>query len=302
MWRAPGTFVTSQVKLSHRLHPELAYVARDLDPASFALLSTSASVRRAVVFVHGFLGHPEKTWRDFPGFVQSDPAWADTDVFFVGYDSVGDELALSSDYLASFLHLIYPTPPRLLLEGPYAEAGARLRPDEAPYEELVLVGHSAGGVVIRLALLDALQRCRATSGQDGSLSGARLRLFAPALAGERLAGGRGRIARIAGFRAALLIYKGGSPSFQELSQDSQLLHQLRQDTTHVAETCPDLAAFRARVLWAHTDDVVISRRYRHDTSWRARNTDHTSVCKPTAQYPLPVHFSCTGDVLHGYVI
>lgn len=97
--------------LSHVLVDGIEELAPGLDPSSFALIATSVAAKRAIVFVHGWAGKPQKTWRRFQDLILVDAAWADTDAYFVGYDSVGDELSLSADVVASLLRRIYPSPP-----------------------------------------------------------------------------------------------------------------------------------------------------------------------------------------------
>src|SRR5215208_985573 len=41
----------------------------------------------AMIFVHGFIGHPTKTWNDFPKFLLSDPRCAGNDIIFFKYRS-----------------------------------------------------------------------------------------------------------------------------------------------------------------------------------------------------------------------
>lgn len=284
--------------LSHILVTNLAKVSGGVTSASFALMATAPSVPRAAIFVHGWGGKPHKTWRRFQDLILDDPEWADTDAYFLGYDSVYQELSLSADHLAAFIRHVCPRAPERLLSVQTTDSRFAVRPARQDYAELLLLGHSAGGVVIRLAVLDDLQRVAhgATGAGAGLLAAARLRLFAPALSGERISGLRGRIVNAAGFSGLAAVMRGGSPSAQELAQPSQLLTSLRDDTTFFAEQQPKLAGLRARILWAEHDDIVIGRGYRHDAAWRARHTSHTSVCKPHAPKALPMVFAHSGEV------
>ena len=287
--------------LSHVLVTNLARVYGGVTRSSFALMSTSSAVHRAAIFLHGWGGKPHKTWRRFQDLILDEPAWVDTDAYFLGYDSVGDELSLSADHLTGFLRLVCPRVPERLLADTFRDTTYPIRTAEQDYDELMLLGHSAGGVVIRLAVLDDLQRVAHgdAPAAEGLLAAARLRLYAPALSGERIAGLRGRIINAVGFSGLSALVRGGSPSAQELAQSSQLLTALRDDTTYFAGQQPDVHALRAQILWAHHDDVVTGRGYRHDAAWRAGDTSHSSVCKPSTVSSPSMVFAHTGCVPGG---
>jgi hypothetical protein len=124
------------------------------------------------VFLHGFGGSPVSTWNDFMGESREASWWADADMYFVGYHSLRREVAAMASYLRTWLASL----PGL----PGAEGW-----EPGNYDELVLVGHSLGGVIVRTMLLDEY---RAGPGRAGSLlftSGlaTRARLFSPATGG-----------------------------------------------------------------------------------------------------------------------
>jgi hypothetical protein len=67
---------------------------------SYALLADCKEKNTAVVFVHGFRGHPRKTWLLFQSLVddvQGDfPEWSTADLFFYGYDAFGTGINLNA--------------------------------------------------------------------------------------------------------------------------------------------------------------------------------------------------------------
>lgn len=105
---------------------------------------------RLVVFVHGFHGKTVKTWNDFIHSGQTSDWWRESDMLFVGYDSLTERPGETAAWIRRRLQDFYPVIPAEFLERRDAEV--RIWSGE-PYRELFLVGHSLGGFVLRLALL-----------------------------------------------------------------------------------------------------------------------------------------------------
>jgi hypothetical protein len=277
------------------------------DHDSYALLSTSPDVHRAAIFVHGYGGHPFKTWCKMQDMISADPNWDNTDAYFVGYDSTGDEVMLSAAYMARIIREICPEPPDGIFKIRSRSAVYRLRGQGTKYSSIDLIGHSLGGVVLRVAILELLkQGFAATGAEDVSQlpaayalpCSARLRLFAPAQGGARLSGVMGMMRQVAGLRSLVNIYRGGSSSFQELEPGSSVLQMLREDTNSFADRFPQLSGLRARIVWAQRDRVVTSLPFRHDVSYTLLDTDHISVCKPNLKNPAPFAFVSNGVIEH----
>src|SRR5467141_1852685 len=128
---------------------------------SYALISDAVDVDTAVIFVHGFLGTPEGTWLNFPDAIcsQRDPnylRWSKCDVFFFSYRSFRDDITESAQALLKFIRAVFPQPSDSIFKIPQRVAGVRALLDvtkgKPTYKELVLVGHSEGGIVIRRAV------------------------------------------------------------------------------------------------------------------------------------------------------
>lgn len=269
---------------SHVTAPDLRSLAPHVSASSFGLLATSGTAKSAAVFVHGFGGHPQKTWAKFEELVLKSPMWAETDCFFVGYDSVRDEISLSAKYVSQLVKQLGSLPRGDIFDLLLGSRGTDIRHSKNKYDDLRLIGHSEGGVLVRLMTLDLL-KCSG-SAVGAALSGAslfeaaRLLLFAPAIGGARLSGSVGRVASVAGLRGVVSFVRGGSPAFQELMPDSLLLRSLRDDTNYFADKNPSIRSLRADILWAHKDDVVSSNGYRFDADGRLLHTTHATVCKP----------------------
>ena len=129
---------------------------------SRARISLASTVDTAVVFVHGFRGHPETTWLYFQTLIDTNPTqkdgWERCDLFFFGYPSLDKPIRYNAARLRTFVTAIYPRPDMSLfeitLEGQSFIPTAVLRSEFPGYRRLVLVGHSEGAVVLRTLIRD----------------------------------------------------------------------------------------------------------------------------------------------------
>jgi pimeloyl-ACP methyl ester carboxylesterase len=268
---------------------------------SFGLMATRPpqSVERAVVFVHGFNGSARDTWTDFLSLVDEPGAgewWAASDLYFFDYQwaSVFSQLINNTLGLYKFIRATFPNPTDLLgKENPFRDRSFQ-------YRELMLVGHSEGGLLLRKAILEAAQREQnLQSFLDSNKSGesepplamgllmAHMRLFAPALGGEMLTGLFGIVASlpiISNFLVSSAAKRGMSPS-------SAAVTEARKQTDRYADKLP-YDCFRAHIIWAENDLVISAEKYEKDKQCLnfPKGTSHTSVCKPTQSYPLPLEF------------
>jgi pimeloyl-ACP methyl ester carboxylesterase len=265
-------------------------------PAGWVLFVSHSTPHRLVVFVHGFKGRAVTTWLRFPAGAEDRAWWRESDMLYVGYDSTRDSIAGTATRLRRELPRFFPDVPRELVEID----GLRAREANPPYQQLYLVGHSLGGVIVRRAACDAAQEWRDDLTTDPhaarpSLLDAKLRLFSPASAGFRAAGWLG-VAQASGFWRAANLCLRRSPAFTDLQPDSKFLADTRRRTEELCQQDPDrFRALRAALLWANPDDVVLSERYDSDfVDDFVDGTSHTSVCKPTSEYLAPWTFVETG--------
>lgn len=284
-------------------------------PGSYALFSDSAATRTAAVFVHGFMGDAAGTWRDFQGLIEDDAGnWNDVDLFFFDYDSFGRSVTGSAELLGRFVTGILARQIELMsvavpdddAYGGLSGRRFRLRATASEYENLWLLGHSLGGLVlralIRSGMKSALKRSEAeladVTKPAPALLRARLRLFAPAISGARPARLLGLALRLGGLGSVARAVLGGSPSYLEMQQGSELLDVVRNDTTKWAEDerFERLTSLRAAIVWAERDDVVSDIEYRKDTNRPPRppGSNHLSVCKPRRDYLDPLDFGANG--------
>lgn len=279
----------------------LAHSPRHLsDPKGWVLYLSHSQPERLVVFVHGFWGGALKSWQHFSEGGLTRGWWRASDMLFVGYPSGSENITGTTNRLCRQLPRFFPELPQCLSE----ERGASVRPPaSAPYSELLLVGHSLGGVVVRRTLCEAAhswleQRKADPQAPRPPLLGAETRLFSPASAGFRPSGLLGQINAIPLLWRLCLMKLQGSSAFNDLQEGSQILTETRKRTEEFVSQQPsELGALRARILWANPENIVVTERYTTDYSpCSADGTDHLSVCKPDDTYQIPWQFVETGQL------
>ena len=255
---------------------------------SFALLSDDPDVAGAIVFVHGFLGDPHETWYAFQDLVISHPTaatyWNKRDLFFFTYKSFDDVIETSARSLLRFLNLIFPSPPANILSIlDDVHAPKRLASLDSParaYRQLVLVGHSEGGLVIRKAVVIGEK-------EANPISKAKLVLFAPAISGVNPAGFYGMLmASPANWIA--LVSLGRSFAYRDMNS-SRFLTDVTNDTLDARNIHPEHTALWAKVIFGSKEDVVEPVKWPGDNQVAEEvGKNHLSVCKPKRGYDRPI--------------
>jgi hypothetical protein len=93
------------------------------------------------IFVHGFTGDYLQTWGKLPELLQTDPSLDQYDFLFWGYPS---SLFRKNEDLGTTGKLLK------------TEIDHLPKPYDKPYDKIVLIGHSMGGLVIRSYIVQAL--------------------------------------------------------------------------------------------------------------------------------------------------
>lgn len=266
--------------------------ARHLASGVLYLAPTPPS--RLVVFVHGFGGDAVATWEQFASPLQGSQWWQSADLFFFGYDSRRRTITGVAHELLRLIDDLYP---RVRTELSEIDGEPARSPAGQEYGELYLVAHSLGGVVVRHAIADAVERSQAREARSASaLLGATVRMFSPASAGFQAAGLLGLARATPGIWTAAEMYLRRSPAYSDLQPGSEYLTALRQRTEGLAATDSATDALRPLILWADPDDVVICPRYRTDPPDDSEpQTTHQTVCKPSPAYKTPWRFVEVGN-------
>jgi pimeloyl-ACP methyl ester carboxylesterase len=257
---------------------------------SFGLRSAQPA-HTVVFFVHGFGGSALSTWREFDSLVTTDAAFQSCDLVFLGYDSVRRQTRSSAGELYQCCNTILrDTPNFTRVEMLYP--GLK-RPRYLQYQNIVFVAHSLGAIVTRQILLMAQKN------NVEWLSRVQLTLFAPAHMGatdvaELATAVPNLFGRPGAIAASVVRWK--AQTLREVKQGSTTLQTLLAHTTDSFEkreaaqlSTSHLVA--KQVFFGAREDVVDMNPFFKDPEIPPfPEHDHTSICKPTAEYLLPLQF------------
>lgn len=285
---------------------------------AFALLSRKPPAA-AVIFVHGFLGDPRTTWVDFEHLVDQAPIWNECDLFFHAYRS-RNQIAPLAEEFGQFLTSIARAKEQAVISAGFFAPSSKSHTlfstplyfwenrGNAPYNYLILVGHSTGAVIIREVIrrrvahlveskgdLGAWMREKKEKEEDADypdrlILKSSIRFFAPAHRGVLAAGKLGLarslpiIGRIAG------AYLRSNPLYQNLRHDSPTILDLKKATEELWNQYK-FEALKASSLFGENEEVVYIGGYSHDEELpTVGGHDHTSICKPRPDYTKPLEF------------
>ena len=235
----------------------------------------------ALIFVHGFGGKSVATWEEFPRLLRKQEPLSGHDLIFFGYDSKRQRAYPSALELKDFLNGFLSAP--AVVANRYLDE-SRARAPDFQYSHVTIVAHSLGAVVVRLALLDALEL------KYGWTDNVQVILFAPAHSGANI------VALAAQFLAGLGIPFAGAltpvvklwwPVLTDLEPESRTLTDLLSETK-TALSMPGSNLLRAkRVLLATKDTIVHPYRFAEDPPAEILKGSHTSICKPSDAFLEP---------------
>lgn len=265
-------------------HGEAAFIFEGKEYA--ARLTSAATVETAIVFVHGFTGHPFETWTDFHSMMDTHaaefPYWKNADAYFFTYHDVVDSLDDSVDILDRFVASLYPSTQGSLHKIPSREAVPTRN-----YSKLILVGHSEGGVVIRSTIANA-GRVHESDTAACPMLNAHVVLFAPAHFGFVPTGWLGALFTLAGIKSIFRFVVAASTPATEMF-DKTVLKQIMDLTRELYLKAEDVPAYTAHVLFGTNERFVVREYYLHDCRHKPEpKKEHSDVCKPNFGYKRPL--------------
>ncbi len=237
------------------------------------------SDRVAVIFVHGFGGDSYGTWRDFHGLSIKDQRLRQADLYFYSYRSSSGQLPGQASRFELFASTI--------ADG--VEHHAAFGGGSGGYRRIVLVAHSQGAVIARLAVLQAHKQNRRW------VESTRLVLFAPAHCGERIASTVASLLdRLPLLGVVIDVVQYRAPATEQLTAGpGTMLEGLRRSTERLATEKPELSrGLRATCVFGDRERVVVADVFDCDVRWQPDplGHDHQSICKPNRGWMFPVQF------------
>ena len=239
---------------------------------------------RLVIFVHGFRGEPTTSWGDFRA-VREIKWWAESDILFVGYASQTLDPTGVANTLRLLIERVYPHLPEEYLSA----GGVYFRdPNRAPYSELILVGHSLGGLIVRRVAVDMVRSWERTGNElPPLLASGRMCLFSPATAGFDPTGSLGTLQSLLGRRVYEIVLRN-PPALRDLRPNSTVLESCRRLTERAASRYEKLRVLFPQIVWANPDRVVVASDYDSDLLSHSQvAVTHRTVCKGHSGYMLP---------------
>ncbi|QXQ11721.1 alpha/beta hydrolase [Paeniglutamicibacter sp. Y32M11] len=251
-----------------------------------AKVAYAASIppKRLIVFIHGFLGRDKSSWGNMVDFPEGEQFWLESDLLFVGYKTIQSNQSIQglSGNIHEELKCYYPAQnSSMYMSGDY-----KLREyNNEEYEELYLVGHSMGGVIVKQIVSNDAANVINNLQEEVIYSNSNVRLFSPAHGGFRPMGTlwllcMGEI--LSPFISYLADLKVNSPYLTDLKGRCDILAS-RFSVTPLGLT--------NLILWARPEHVVAVTSTSVDVViGEVRGKTHTTICKPSSSYVTPWTF------------
>jgi hypothetical protein len=260
-------------------------------------MSDAQGVDTAVIFVHGLGGKPTSTWINFQGLVDEySPEytwWTTSDMFFYAYESLDTPIRRNAKLFGGFVECV--------CRGAWEKADSSN--GKVKYKDVILAGHSEGGVIVRRLILDryeAIKRAveaKSPGADANALKAAMkpaldsdfvlasyLRLFAPACRGTNFSRWVGFLTSFSHFVSAIT---ATSLVRNELLPNSPVLNSIRTGTEQAHVEFCELRSLFTRPIFGVPDQIVYSESYQGEEPFWDEGYDHFGVCKPNYVHKRP---------------
>jgi len=239
--------------------------------------------------VSSFSGEPYKYSPEYPW-------WTTSDLFFYAYDSLHTPIRFNAKLLGDFVEHVWC--------GKWA--GTDAANVNVTYKDLILVGHSEGGVIIRRLILDRYEAIKVrikagspeidppsfraamkTAMASDFVLASHLRLFAPACRGTNFSSLVGFVASLSHLVSAV------TASFlvrNELLKDSPVLTTLQAGTEAAHADFGHVRSLFAQPVFGDKDQIVYTESYKEEALLWDVGYDHFGVCKPDYTHRRPLEF------------
>jgi len=261
----------------------------------------------AIVFIHGFWGKPRGTWADFVNLIEKDEKWDDCDLFFYGHRSNKQVRPLADKFLPFLTELatgresaimttpfIAPSSTSTTLFGTSADFWNTR--GTSPYKQIVLVGHSAGALIIRESVCLAASSAQSSEdskteprASDAMVLHSHVRFFAPAHRGLLGAGLLGIAKGISMIDLVPALCLEWNPLYKNIEKQT-VVDDIKNETERLWQEhkYPALKAFS---VFGNDETIVNIGKYDHEDKEKTLDHQtHTSICKPRPDFPFPVEF------------
>jgi pimeloyl-ACP methyl ester carboxylesterase len=255
-----------------------------------------------IIFVHGFWGDSRSTWIDFQHLVDDfdgqSPLWSRCDLFFYCYRSRDQIASLAEDFY-SFIKNDYQRLQFQAILPSSLRLSSQLSRGAVQYKQLVLVGHSAGAVIIREVVLQSAKHAglegaqstwSAAIGLETLMPRASLRLFAPAHLGAIVSGKIGFVISLPLLDQISTPLLRSIPLYQNLHPQSATLVNLQRETEALWANHHEALSLKVSMLFGQHEDMVESRGYSHDEVYVEPDHGHWSICEPSVTFVKPLEF------------
>lgn len=223
--------------------------------------------------MHGYGGNPISTWSDFDRLSIGRSEVRGHDLLFYEYDGLEGELEASANLFHAFMTWMFDSPAAAINKCLPKEFQ---RPYDFEYDEVVLVCHSLGAVIARMAML------RATKEGCPWPPKIRLLLFAPAHKGARAVELALEVTSPIWFLSLFVgVKRFKSPLIDQLKKGSPELVDLETGTETQLAGGANKHLIAHKVCFAEREHIVFNKKFCRDPEGETiRNSTHTTVCKP----------------------